>query len=475
MRVIVYLLLMVALAKPPAHSAWSANAGPQSEFLACPYREAGYGGAAGGGKSDGLLAAAVRYIDHSDSNGVTFRRSYPELRNLIRRSMEIWPQIGGTYNRAQHEWRFPSGAAHIFRFIASSDDVYAYQGDAFTHIGWDELTQFPADAEDANGDPINFAFQYMMSRLRKREGSKIRLQVRATYNPGGIGHHWVKNRYRINDAGDASVFKDPNTGLHRAFIPARIRDNPHLAGSEYERSLDGLPEMLRRALRDGRWDIFAGAKFSEWNPRAGEPGAHIVEPFHIPSHWQRWRGSDDGYASPAACYWFAKDPDTGQVVVYQELYRKLMSPEVFADEVRRLDRTQPVLRGDDPESQDGLDGVLDGGAFANNGQSEVSRGDAMNKLGCRWKKAEKGPGSRVLRVKAFHARLSPIKNDPLKRPGVVFFRNCKHAIRTIPALPVDPNNPEDIDTEAEDHGFDGVTYGLQRVSSSMHRVAISGF
>ena len=190
MRMLAILALMVALSHVPANAAWAPNRGPQTEFLACGHRECLYGGAAGGGKSDGLLIAAVIYADCSDCNSVIFRRSYPELRNLIRRSLELYPSIGGVYNRAQHEWRFPSGAAVIFRFIASESDVYAYQGDAFTFIGWDELTQFPGDhTDEETGETYNSAYVYMFSRLRRLAGSRIRLMVRATCNPGGVGHH----------------------------------------------------------------------------------------------------------------------------------------------------------------------------------------------------------------------------------------------------------------------------------------------
>jgi hypothetical protein len=466
---------MVALAHVPKNAAWAPNPGPQTAFLGAPEREVLFGGAAGGGKSAGLTGAATRYIDEPECNGVFFRRSYPELRNLIRESLTLYPKIGGVYNRSQHEWKFPSGAALIFRYIGASDDVYAYQGDAFTFIAWDELNQFPGDSEDALGNAINFAYQYMFSRLRKPANSKIRLQVRATCNPGGIGHHWVKSRFQIEDDGKATKVRDTITGYHRRFIPSRIKDNPHLAGGEYEKSLESLPEALRRALRDGRWDIFAGAMFSEWNPRAGEAGAHVCEPFHIPSTWRRWRGADDGFAAPAAVHWFAEDPDTKQIIIYQELYRKGMNPGPFAEAVKELDRSQPVADPADPETGESLDGILDSAAFSNNGQSEISRGDAMNKLGCRWKPAEKGPGSRVLRVKAFHARLAPMKHDPKKRPGIVFFKNCKNAIRTIPALPVDTNNPEDLDSDAEDHAWDSVSYGLGYRNTTLRRVAVSGF
>jgi hypothetical protein len=466
---------MVALAHAPQNAAWAPNEGPQTEFLNCGYREALYGGAAGGGKSDALLAAAVRYVDEPDMNAVLFRRSYPELRNLIRRSMEVYPSIGGFYNRAQHEWRFPSGAALIFRFIASEADVYAYQGDAFTFIGWDELTQFPGDhTDEETGETYNSAYVYMFSRLRRKVGSKIRLMVRGTCNPGGVGHHWVKARFKINDAGDATSFKDERTGLHRAFFPARIHHNPHLAGGEYERNLELMSSEKRKALRDGRWDIFAGAQFSEWNPLI-----HTVEPFPIPLHWPRWRGADDGFVAPACCVWLAQDPDSKQIVAWAELYKAQMTAPTFAERVKEIDRRQVKFPDAGPDLQfpdETLSGILDSAAFASNGQSDVSRGDQMNRLGCGWKESIKGPGSRRLRVKRLHDLLAPIPNDPKKRPGIVFFKGCTpNLIRTIPALPKAADDSEDVDTDADDHPFDALTYGLQWRSSGVRRVQISGF
>lgn len=475
LSVIPIVSLMVALANIPANAAWAPNRGPQTAFLACGHRESLYGGAAGGGKSDALLAAAVRYADEPDMNAVLFRRSYPELRNLIRRSLEVYPNIGGVYNRSQHEWRFPSGAALIFRFIASEADVYAYQGDAFTFIGWDELTQFPGDhTDEETGETYNSSYIYMFSRLRKKVGSNIRLMVRATCNPGGVGHHWVKSRFAINDAGDASVVKDPRTGLHRSFFPARIHHNPHLAGGEYEKTLELMSSEKRKALKDGRWDIFAGAQFSEFNPRI-----HVIDPFSIPNHWPRWRGADDGFVAHACCIWLSQHPDTKQIVAYAELYKTGMTAPVFAERVKEGDRRQVGTPGNLPEfilPDENLSGILDSAAFASNGQSDVSRGDQMNRMGCGWKESIKGPGSRRLRVKRLHDLLAPIQNDPQKRPGIVFVKGCvPNLIRTIPALPKAPDDPEDVDTDAEDHPFDALTYGLQWRSSGIRRAQISGF
>jgi hypothetical protein len=118
---------------------------------------------------------------------------------------------------------------------------------------------------------------------------------RATCPSGNVGHGWVKNRWNIPYDGGSSEVIDPATGFRRVFILARISDNPYLAGTAYERQLEVLPEATRRALLEGRWAVFEGAVFSEWNPRI-----HVCDPFAIPAEWEIWRG----FASPAAVLWF---------------------------------------------------------------------------------------------------------------------------------------------------------------------------
>lgn len=139
---------------------------------------------------------------------------------------------------------------------------------------------------------MSSAFVYLLSRLRAVEGSGLRLEVRATSAPGGVGHSWVKSRWNIPDDGSASEAIDPATDFRRVFIPARIQDNPYLAGTEYERQLAALPEATRKALLLGRWDVFECAVFSEW-----DYNLHTCEPFEVPETWEMWRACDDGYAS----------------------------------------------------------------------------------------------------------------------------------------------------------------------------------
>src|SRR5947208_4158437 len=227
--------------------------------------------------------------------------------------------------------------------------------------GWDELTSWRGDSTDAQGQPVSGAYTYMLTRLRAVEGSGLRLEVRATCTPRGVGHAWVKARWNIPNDGSASEVIDPQTGFRRVFIPARIGDNPYLAGTEYERQLQALPEASRKALLLGRWDVYEGAVFAEWDARV-----HTCEPFPIPAEWEDWRGGDDGYASRAAVLWFAKDDIHDRVYVIAELYASGMTPEVMAREVLLIDKTIPRNIGNGQVMENGstLRGTIDSASFA---------------------------------------------------------------------------------------------------------------
>jgi hypothetical protein len=173
---------------------------------------------------------------------------------------------------------------------------------------------------------------------------------------------------------------DPQTGYRRVFIRATIADNPYLHNTEYERSLAALPEASRKALLEGRWDVFEGAVFSEW-----DPNIHTCEPFPIPAEWQIWRGCDDGFAAPCACLWLAHDETHDRIFVVQELYERGLTPEVMARAVLAIDRSIPLDDGGEIFDNDmPLDGVIDSAAFSEIGlgaeSGKGSRGDIMNSL-----------------------------------------------------------------------------------------------
>jgi len=223
----------------------------QAVFLAAPDDIVLYGGAAGGGKSDALLVDALglwqRGIEHRSYHALLLRRSFAELRDLIDRSQWIYPIVapGAKYNSDAKTWTFPGGGKVEFGYLMRDADRFQYQGRAFTYIGIDELTLYASDV----------CFWWLRSRLRNAFGLKC--LMRATCNPGGVGHEWVKRTFRIPDNGAATRFAVKVGGKHVwiRFIPARLSDNPSLADTEYRENLLVQSEMDRRALLDGRWDV----------------------------------------------------------------------------------------------------------------------------------------------------------------------------------------------------------------------------
>jgi hypothetical protein len=214
----------------------------QLTFLGLDCLEALYGGAAGGGKSDALLLSALEYVHEPGYAAILFRRTYTELalpEAIMARSHEWLAGTDAHWNGTDKQWRFPSGATLSFGYLDGPRDHFRYQSAAFQFIGWDELTQF-AEAP----------YRYLFSRCRRPMGSTIPLRVRAATNPGGVGHEWVKARWRIPDDVDFSKVYDSNG---RVFVPARKGDNRHLDQDAYDTALAELDTVSRAQLESGRW------------------------------------------------------------------------------------------------------------------------------------------------------------------------------------------------------------------------------
>lgn len=442
----------------------------QREFLACPAREVLFAGSVGSGKTDALLMAALSQVKNPKHQALILRRSFPMLRDMIGRGHELFLPLGASFIKQESVFIFPSNARVEFGFIDADEDKYRFMGRSFSTLCWDELTSWPGDNTNAQGNPVNSAYVYMLSRLRAVEGSGLRLECRATCTPGGIGHNFVKARWGIPNDGSSSEVIDPQTGYRRVFIRATIKDNPYLANTEYARSLEALPAATKAALLEGRWDVFEGAVFSEWNPTV-----HVCEPFAIPVEWKIWRGADDGFASQAAILWLARHDIHDRIYCVAELYQRGMNPRDMAEAVRRIDAG--ILRSvghGHPHVANGpkvaIGGILDSASWATTGASELSRAEQMNALGCGWTPCTKGAGSRVAGISEIHARLA-MKDDG-KGPGLVVFNTCRNLIRTLPSLTYSKAHPEDIADECEQHLCDALKYGIQHKPPVSKRVSV---
>lgn len=168
----------------------------QIAFMERPEYEALYGGAAGGGKSDALIAEALRQVEIPHYRAIIFRKTYPQLSELIDRSYEIYKAAypRAVYNESKHFWKFPSGAKIYFGAMQYTKDRKNYQGKRYDFVAFDELTHFTWDE-----------YSYLFSRNRPGK-SGTRVYMRATANPGGIGHGWVKEIHNCSQANDS--YKD---------------------------------------------------------------------------------------------------------------------------------------------------------------------------------------------------------------------------------------------------------------------------
>ena len=420
------------------------NDGPQTDFLAAPEKEVLYGGAAGGGKSYAMLVDLLRYADNPNHKALLLRRTLAELTELIEQSRKLYPRAfnGAVFRESKSTWMFPSGATAMFSYVDKDHDVTRYQGQAFTWIGVDELGHYPTP----------YVWTYLRSRLRTTDPS-IETYMRASANPGGQGGWWIKKMFIDPEPPNTPFWAiDPETGrtlynprtrqplFQRKFIPARLTDNPYLAESgEYESMLLSLPEVERRRLLEGDWDVAEGAAFYEF-----DRSVHVVEPFEVPFSWPRVRAMDYGYSSPSCVLWGAVDWD-GTIWVYRELYEKGHTGESLASLILALEYDDP------PMTQN----VLDGACWSNHGTGP-SIAETMIRNGARFVPADR---NRMAGKIELHRRLD--EDKPLSSKGgngLRIFSTCTNLIRTLPTLPLSRTNSEDVDTKAEDHAYDALRY-----------------
>ena len=435
---------------------FSPHDGPQTQFLAAPETEVLYGGAAGGGKSYAMLADPLRYAHNPSMRALLLRKTMPELIELIdiSRVMYVKAFPGAKFQEQKGRWLFPSGATLQFSFVDNDKDVFRFMGQAFTWIGVDELGHFATP----------FVWNYLRSRLRRTDQSIIPY-MRATANPGGLGGWWIKKMFvqpsnwntpfwaTDIDTNRTLVFPDieqvaPELRgkplFKRRFIPAKLTDNPSLMQSpDYMAMLASLPEVERKRLLEGDWDVSEDSAFPEFRR-----DLHVIKSFQPPASWTRFRACDYGYVAWAAVLWFAIDYQ-GVIHVYKELYRKGLDAEKLAERVLEMEADEPRP----------LSGPLDNESWARRGQVGPTIAETMIQHGTAWQRADKGPGSRLNGKAEVHRMLS--HNEEFGHPWLQIHDNCHNLARIMPMLPLDENKIEDVDTKFnEDHLYDALRYGL---------------
>jgi hypothetical protein len=393
-----------------------------------------------------------------------FRKTYAELEELQGRAMEIFPAEGATYKTSASAgfpftncWYWPNGATCKMRYIEHERDYGRYHGHQYTHISFDEVTEYTTSA----------GIEKMFSTLRSPHG--VPCQVVETGNPGGVGHGWVKARHI--DIGPAYArFKDPDTGFVRMFIPSRTQDNQILLDNDPNytnriKASTGGNEALRKAWLEGDWNIVAGAFFDCWSS-----SRHVIRPFEIPEHWHRFCSGDWGSAKPFSFGWWAIVSDDyrtqegltlprGCLVRYQEWYGMKYNEhkqpmfntglKLTAEEVGRGVFTRHASK------EMGI-GVLDPAAFSEDGGPSIA--DRMRKEGAKFRKADNArvPGRGAMG--GWDQMRSRMIGEDLDRPMIVCFNTCYDSIRTIPVLQHDKDRIEDVDTDQEDHAGDEWRY-----------------
>jgi hypothetical protein len=303
----------------------------------------------------------------------------------------------------------------------------------------------------------------LKATLRSASGAPCRF--RATCNPGGPGHNWVKDRYI--DAGEYEVvvddFTNPFDGrvvrLDRIFIPARLSDNPKLTVTDplyIARLQQSGSAQLVRAWLEGDWNIVEGAFFDKWRVR------NIVKPFQIPSDWPRFRSFDWGYAAPFSVGWWAMAAEPhptggvtiprGALVRYREWYGSTGRPndglkltaEDVAHGIVSRERGETILRS-----------VADPSIFSSDGGPSIA--ERMGPICGFWKRADNARVGRNGALGGWDQMRKRIVGDGTT-PMLFVFDTCRDFIRTVPVLQHDPDRAEDLDTNAEDHVADEARY-----------------
>ena len=478
---------------------WKPLPGMQELALSCPANELLLEGTRGPGKSEIQLAIFRKWVGQgfgSHWRGIIFDRAYKNLDDLVIKSKRFFGSLGDgaewKASNKEYKWVWPTGEELLFRQLRTKDDYQNFHGQEYPYIGWNELTKYPDDS----------LYEDMLSCNRSSfiplPGSgvpNIPLRVISTTNPLGVGHNWVKSRFidRAAPGELQTIWKEvfnPKTQkrepikrtLCRLFCS--YKENIYLT-PEYMVFLESIKdENKRRAWLYGDWDITSGGALDDvWS------SANVVPRFKIPSTWRVDRSFDWGSSHPFSVGWWAEAngeeivlpsgsrwaPVKGSLFRIYELYgaedlegganRGLRAPPArVAEEIVVIEKRLKELGWINSFVQPGP---------ADNQISEVrdvntpTIADEFRKLGIIWGRSDKSKGSRKIGLELTRQMVDNAKTG--ERPGLYVMQNCKAALKLLPTVPRDEDDPDDVDTDSPDHIYDDTRY---RVLSSTFRPGI---
>jgi len=418
---------------------WAPQSGPQETLIHCPITLIGYGGARGGGKTDGVLGkfAIAQEQFGSDFNAIFFRKELPQADDLIERAKQIYLPLQAHWQDQKKQFTFSNGGRLRFRPLANDGDAEKYQGQNLSHAAIEEAGNY--------SDPS--CIWKLFGALRGKGGGQVIL----TFNPGGVGHGWLKELFIKPAPKGMKILQKqlPNgSSFDYIYIPSRVHDNQILLARdpEYINRLHmvGSPELVRAWL-EGDFEIHEGSYFPEFSSK------HIISPFNIPKHWPRYMGYDWGYRSPFAAVWGAVSSgrdDAGNEVPYQKgaivIYREMWGKGV--DNIDQANRIGAISVGENPLA------FADPSIFNHEGGPSIA--DQFTQVFAKYKfpSFRAADNERISGWSQIRQRL--VSNPPL----LYIFASCPYLLETLPSLSIDKRNPEDADSTGNDHAcFSGDT------------------
>ena len=430
--------------------AWTPQAGTQAEAICARWcDELFFGGARGGGKTSFLLGDFLQDVETYGVHwqGILFRRSVPELEEVLKQAKEMYLPLGAEFAIQKATWKFPNGATLKLRHLERHDDADKYQGHQYTWIGWDELTNW-ADL---------YAYNVLKACLRSAKGVDNK-RIRATGNPGGRGHHAVKEYFVDPAPKGMQPIKNPKTGAVRMFIKSRVTDNKILLEKDpsYVDRLRGVgtPELVRAWL-DGDWEAIQGAFFN-LTPQ------NFCQPFQIPEHWAKYIGQDWGYRSPFASVWLAISSGVddrgkpleipkGSKVIYRCISQSQVENTQQAQMVFDASVTEKIRRA-----------ALDPACWSTDGSKTIAQqmNFYLNSINSDW-----------WYQPAINNRVAgwSLITEWINKGELIIFNNLANLIEPMKVAPISKKNAEDVDTECDDHALDALRYAsMQYMADSVY-------